>query len=98
MPFIASVMGGSKAVGREMFTLQLNFTKMGHPERWSAGAREYSNSCGGSIDLELYLGAYYQSVCDFYRWLAPKVEEWSREEWAKTAALQDRLVRYENRI
>ena len=98
MPFISSVMGGSKATGRDLFTIKLNIQKIVPSWSWCAGARHYIDAQNGEIDLELYVIEYRGLVIQFSEWLSSQVPVWGNDEWNETMALQDKLIRYEENL
>jgi hypothetical protein len=97
MPFISSVLGGSQATGRDLYTLKLNIKKIEHFDDWHQESRQYIAAAGSEIDLELYAIAYYRLIYDFYDWLGAANETWAKEKWENTIAIHDKVAEYERR-
>jgi hypothetical protein len=95
VPFVSSVMGGSKATGRDLFTLQLRSKKFSKSWRWSTPAQQYIDSVNGDIDLELFAKEYWDIVRNFYRIFSHQIKSWAGVDWEEMLAMHHKLVAYE---
>lgn len=96
-PFLSSVMGGSKATGRDLFTMKLMIKKCSESWTWNALAKKYAESKNGEIDLELFAKEYWEVVRSFYGLLTSRVESWGGDDWAAMSTMWDKLAAFERR-